>query len=74
MMWIFDGIVNKHGVYGVEDCMKKFCESLREHAMSVINFEKKKMILLKNEQQESYEKTKVCYICKKSSKTNRLML
>ena len=74
MIWIFDGIVNKHGVYGGEDCMKKFCESLREHAMSVINFEKKKMILLKNEQQESYEKTKVCYNCKKSSKTNRLML
>ena len=26
-----------------EDCMKKFCESLREHAKIIIDFEKKKM-------------------------------
>ena len=28
-------------VYRCKDCMKKFCESLREHAMKIINFEKK---------------------------------
>ena len=28
--------------------MKKFCESLREHAKSIIDFEKKKMLQLKN--------------------------
>ena len=27
-----------------EDCMKKFCSSLREHATNVINVEKKKML------------------------------
>ena len=26
--------------------MKKFCSSLREHATNIINFEKKKMLLL----------------------------
>ena len=31
--------------------MKKFCESLREHAMKIDNFEKKKMNLLTKEQQ-----------------------
>ena len=34
--------------------MKKFCESLREHAMKIINFKI----------QESYENAKICYICK----------
>ena len=44
--------------------MKKFCKSLREHSMKIINFQKKKMKLLINEQQESYKNAKNCYICK----------
>ena len=32
--------------------MKKFCESIREHAMEIINFRKKNMKLLTNEQQK----------------------
>ena len=43
--------------------MKKFCGSLREHAMKIINFKKKKMKLLTKELQESYENAKICYIC-----------
>ena len=43
--------------------MKKFCEFLREHAMKIINFKKKKMKLLTKEQQDSYANVKVCYIC-----------
>ena len=35
-------IKNMHGVYRGKDCMKKFCESLREHAMKIINFKRKK--------------------------------
>ena len=35
--------------------MKKFCEFVREHAMKIINFEKKKMKLLTKEHQKSYE-------------------
>ena len=45
--------------------MKKFCESLREYAMKIINFKKKKMTLLTKEQQESYENVKICYNSKK---------
>ena len=44
--------------------MKNFCESLTEHAMNIINFKKKKMKLLTKGQQESYENSKICYICK----------
>ena len=40
--------------------MKKFCESLREHTIKMINFKK----LLTKEQQESYENAKICYNCK----------
>ena len=35
-------IENKCDVYRGKDCMKKFCESLIEHAIKIINFKKKK--------------------------------
>ena len=35
--------------------MKKFCGSLSEHAMKIINFENKKLKLLIKEQEESYQ-------------------
>ena len=38
----FRSIENKHDVYRGKDCMKKFCEFLREHAIKIINFKKKK--------------------------------
>ena len=50
----FRSIENKHDVYRGKVCMKEFCESLREHPMKRINFKKKKMNLLTNEEQESY--------------------
>ena len=40
----------------VNDCMKMFCESLREHTLKIINFKNKNMKLLTKEQQESYIK------------------
>ena len=64
----FTSIENKHDVYRRKDCMKKFCESLREHAMKIINSKKKKMRSLTKEQQESYENAKICYICKENFK------
>ena len=38
----FRSIENKHDVYRSKDCMKKFCKFLREHAIKIINFTKKK--------------------------------
>ena len=60
----FKSIGNKHDLYKGKDCMRKFCESLREQAMMIINFKKKQMKLLTKEHQESYENAKICYICK----------
>ena len=45
--------------------MRKSCESLRDHAMKIINFKKKNMKLLTKDQQEPYENSNICYICKK---------
>ena len=45
----FKSIENKHNVYSCKDCMKRLCESLRKHAMKIINFLKKKMKLLTKE-------------------------
>ena len=59
----FKSIDNKHDVYRSKDCMKKFYESLREHAIKIINL-KKRMKLLAKEHQESYKNAKICYICK----------
>ena len=53
--------------------MERFCKDLREHAMKIINYEKKKkkeMIPLTEEENESYEKQKVFYICKKEFSTH----
>ena len=38
----FRSIENKHDVYRDKDCMNKFCEFLRNHAMKIIIFKKKK--------------------------------
>ena len=37
-------VQNKYNVDRGKDCMKKFCESFREHVMKIINLKKKKMI------------------------------
>ena len=65
----FKRIEKNHDVYRGKDFMKKFCESLREHTMKMINFRKKKMNLLTKEQQESYQNAKLCYICKEKIET-----
>ena len=38
----FKSIENKHGIYKYKDFMKKFCEYLRENAIEIISFKKKK--------------------------------
>ena len=60
----FRSIQNKHDLYKGKDCMKKFCEFLREHAIKIITFKTKKSKLLTQEHQESYENVKICHICK----------
>ena len=44
------------GYYRGKDCMEMFCKDFRNQAMKIINYEKKEMILLTNEETKSYEK------------------
>ena len=46
-------IENKHDEHAGKNCMKKFCEFLREHAMKIINSKKKQIKLLIKQQRES---------------------
>ena len=66
----FRSIENKHDACRGKDCMKRFCEFLREYAIKIINFKKKKMKVLTKEQQEWYENRKICCILKKNLKIN----
>ena len=45
--------------------MKKFCKDLKECAMRIINYEKKKIIPLTKEEKINYNDQQICYICKK---------
>ena len=67
----FDATKIKLGCYKCEDCMEMFCKDLRDHAMKIINYEKKEMILLTDEENKSYEEQKVCYIYKKEFSTDK---
>ena len=61
----FDKSKSKLNYYRGEDCMKRFCKDLREHATKIINCEKKDMLPLTKEEEENYNNQDVCYICKK---------
>ena len=62
----FDESKNKLNYYRGDDCMKKFCKDLREHAMKIINYEKKSMVPLTTEEKIQ----KICYICKTEFNNN----
>ena len=50
--------------------MKMFCKDLKEHATKIINCEKKEITPLTDEENKSYKKQKVCFICKKGFSTD----
>ena len=45
----FDDTKNESSYYRGKDCMKIFCKDLRDQAMKIINYEKKKIILTNEE-------------------------
>ena len=66
----FNKTKNKLNYYRGKDCMKKFCKDLREHAIKIINYEKKNVIPLTTKEEIYHNKQKICYICKKEFDTN----
>ena len=54
---------------------EKVCESLKEHAMKISNFVKKKITPLTNKEPETCASQEICHICeKKSLKKNTLII
>ena len=51
--------------------MKIFCSDLKEQANKVINYEKKEMIPLTDDEKETYENQKICHICEKEFGTDK---
>ena len=64
-IWAFDYIENKHSLYCGDDCMKKFCSSVREHATNILKFKNKKMLPLTKEELKLHQDAKGCFICGK---------
>ena len=62
----FDKSKTKHKYYRGKDCMEKFSRGLRDQAMKIINYEKKKEIILTNEEKKSYESKKNVICAKKN--------
>ena len=68
-IWEFNRIENKHALYRGQDCMKKICESLREHGKNIINFEKKKNITVNKRRTKITSRRKsILYLWKENVK------
>ena len=68
----FDKSNNKLNYYRGEDCMKRFCKDLKDHATKIIDFKKKTMIPLTKEENHNYKKENTCYICKKDFNNDKV--
>ena len=61
----FDKTKNTHDYYRGIDCIEVLCKKLKKHALEIINYIKKEVIPLSEEENKFYEEQDVCYICKK---------
>ena len=59
----FDEKENKLDYCRRKDCIEKLCKKLKRRAMKIINYEKKEIIPLTNEENKYYEELEACYIC-----------
>ena len=55
----------KRYVHRGRDCVEHFCKKLKEFGTEIINYEKKEMIPLTDEEIKFYENQKQCHICEK---------
>ena len=61
----FDTTKNKRDFGRGEDSIEGLFKKFKYYVMKIINYEEKEMIPLTDEENKSYEKQKVCHICKK---------
>ena len=68
----FDKSNNKLSYYRGEDCMKRFCKDLKDHATKIIDFKKKIITALTKEEEDNYNKENICHICKKEFNNDKV--
>ena len=61
---LFDATKDRHEYFRWIDCIEKLCKKLKDYARGIINYQKKEMIPLKDEETKFYEEQEVCHICK----------
>ena len=61
----FDGKSNAIDYCRGKDCLKKFCQDLKKQAESIVEFEKKEMIKLTQEEQYKHDSRKYSFCVKK---------
>ena len=54
---------NKPNYYSGKDCIEKFGKKLKERAIKINNYDKKKMIPLTKVENKSYKEQETCQIC-----------
>ena len=60
---LFDSKESKHSVYRGRDCIKKFCNDLKELGKKITNYEEKEMIPPIDNENKFYEEQEKCHIC-----------
>ena len=56
---------NTTDCYRGKDCLKNFCQDLKKQAKSIVDYEKKEMIELTQEEQYRHDTRKCCFVCGK---------
>ena len=68
----FDKSYNNLSHYNGEDCMKRFCKDLKDHATRIVDFKRKFITPLTKDEQDSYEKKNTCHICMKDLNSDKV--
>ena len=68
----FDKSYNNLSHYRGEDCMKRFCKDLKDHATRTVDFKRKFITPLTKDEEDSYDKKNTCHICMKDLDSDKV--
>ena len=68
----FDKSYNNLSHYRGEDCMKRFCRDLKDHATRIVDFKRKFITPLTKDEEDSYDKKNTCHICMKDLDSDKV--
>ena len=68
----FDKSYNNLSHYRGEDCKKRFCKDLKDHATRIVNFKRKFITPLTKDEEDSYDKKNTCHICMKDLDSDKV--